>query len=185
MGGYGSGRRGFADGKPTCESYNVDELVPFAYTPTRFGGRRQWLRCLKCGRGCRKIYGGRWFRCLQCHGLGTPQPGNRPTSIAPTEAGSGSATPGGAPLRVTSSRRSRSACVGRYGSAGRGSQPFMPWPKKCELLTAHEPPVAPLLAPFGRPTTPMSLAAPPPGRASSYGYFPSLAHGCFVRSRAL
>ena len=25
----------------------VDELVPFAYTPTRFGGRRQWLTCLK------------------------------------------------------------------------------------------------------------------------------------------
>ena len=37
---------------------NVSELVPFVYTPTRFGGRRQWLRCLKCGRGCRKVYGG-------------------------------------------------------------------------------------------------------------------------------
>jgi hypothetical protein len=92
-------------------------------------------------------------------------------SIAPTQAGSGSATPGGAPLRVTSSRRRRSACVGRYGSAGRGSQPFMPWPKKCELLTAHEPPVAPLLAPFGRPTTPMSLAAPPPGGLAHMGTF--------------
>jgi hypothetical protein len=32
---------------------DVNELVPFVYTPTRFGGRRQWLRCLKCGRGCR------------------------------------------------------------------------------------------------------------------------------------
>ena len=40
-----------------------NELVPFAYTPTRFGGRQQWLRCLKCGRGCPKIYGGRYFRC--------------------------------------------------------------------------------------------------------------------------
>ena len=48
---------------------DVNELVPFAYTPTRFGGRRQWLRCLKCGRGCRKIYGGRYFRCRQCHRL--------------------------------------------------------------------------------------------------------------------
>ena len=28
----------------------VDELVPFAYTATRFGGRRQWLMCIKCGR---------------------------------------------------------------------------------------------------------------------------------------
>ena len=33
---------------------DVDELVPFVCTPTRFGGRRQRLRCLKCGRGCRK-----------------------------------------------------------------------------------------------------------------------------------
>jgi DNA-directed RNA polymerase subunit RPC12/RpoP len=40
-----------------------------AYTATRFGGRRQWLTCLKCGRRCRKIYGGRYFRCRQCHGL--------------------------------------------------------------------------------------------------------------------
>jgi DNA-directed RNA polymerase subunit RPC12/RpoP len=48
---------------------SVDELVPFTYTPARFGGRRQWLRCLKCGRGCRKIFGGLYFRCRHCHGL--------------------------------------------------------------------------------------------------------------------
>jgi hypothetical protein len=48
---------------------SVDELVPFAYTPTRFGGRRLWLMCLKCGRYCRKINGGRYFRCRQCHRL--------------------------------------------------------------------------------------------------------------------
>ena len=40
-----------------------------AYTPTRFGGRRQWLRCLKCGGGCRKVYGGRYFRCRLCYRL--------------------------------------------------------------------------------------------------------------------
>jgi len=40
------------DGAPV----DVSELVAFVYTPTRFGGRRQWLRCLKCGRGCRTIY---------------------------------------------------------------------------------------------------------------------------------
>jgi hypothetical protein len=34
--------------------------VTFAYTPTRFGGQRQWFRCLKCHRRCRKIYGGRY-----------------------------------------------------------------------------------------------------------------------------
>ena len=50
-------------------SVDVNELVPFAYTPTKFGGRRQWLRCLKCGRGCRKIYGGRYFRCRLCYRL--------------------------------------------------------------------------------------------------------------------
>ena len=53
------------DGAPI----DVSELVPFVCTPTRFGGRRQWLRCLGCGRGCRKIYGGRYFRCRLCHGL--------------------------------------------------------------------------------------------------------------------
>jgi hypothetical protein len=47
----------------------VNELVPFAYTPTRFGGRRQWLTCLKCRRRCRRIFGGSYFRCRQCHGL--------------------------------------------------------------------------------------------------------------------
>jgi hypothetical protein len=51
------------------ERITVDGFVPFAYTATCFGGRRQWLTCLKCGRRCRKIYGGRYFRCRQCHGL--------------------------------------------------------------------------------------------------------------------
>jgi len=47
----------------------VNELVAFAFTPTMFGGHRQWLRCPKCGRRCRKIYGGRYFRCRNCHRL--------------------------------------------------------------------------------------------------------------------
>jgi hypothetical protein len=29
----------------------------------------QWFRCLKCARRCRKIYGGRYFRCRLCHRL--------------------------------------------------------------------------------------------------------------------
>jgi len=53
------------DGAPV----DVSELVPFTDTPTMFGGRRQWLRCLNCGRGCRKIYGGRYFRCRLCYRL--------------------------------------------------------------------------------------------------------------------
>jgi hypothetical protein len=48
---------------------NINELVPFAGTPTMFDGRRQWLSCLKCGRRCRKLYGGRYFRCRLCCGL--------------------------------------------------------------------------------------------------------------------
>jgi hypothetical protein len=48
---------------------SVDELVPFVHTATQFGGRRQWFMCIKCGRRCRKLYGGRYFRCRQCHGL--------------------------------------------------------------------------------------------------------------------
>jgi len=51
------------------ERISVDEFVPFRYTPTRFGGNRQWLTCLRCGRRCRRIFGGRYFRCRQCHGL--------------------------------------------------------------------------------------------------------------------
>lgn len=51
------------------EGVAVDELVLFAHTPTKFGGRRQWVRCPRCGRGCRKLYGGCYFRCRLCHGL--------------------------------------------------------------------------------------------------------------------
>jgi hypothetical protein len=50
----------------------VDELVPFCYTETRFGGRRQWFMCLRCSRRCRLIFsGGRYFRFRyrQCYGL--------------------------------------------------------------------------------------------------------------------
>jgi hypothetical protein len=53
------------DGAPI----DVLELVPYLYTPTRFGGRRCWLQCLSCKRGCRVLYGGRWFRCRRCYGL--------------------------------------------------------------------------------------------------------------------
>ena len=47
----------------------VNELVPFVHTATQFGGRRRWLMCIGCGRGCRKIYGGRYFRCRKCQRL--------------------------------------------------------------------------------------------------------------------
>jgi hypothetical protein len=70
------------DGSPV----DVDELVPFTYTATMFGGRRQWLRCLKCGRGCRKIYGGRYFRCQLCHRLRYASQRVRPDQYASDRA---------------------------------------------------------------------------------------------------
>jgi hypothetical protein len=54
---------------PKGERMRIDEFVPFRYTPTRFGGHRQWLMCRRCGRHCRLLFGGRYFRCRQCHGL--------------------------------------------------------------------------------------------------------------------
>ena len=51
------------------ESHDVDEIVPTVWTPTPFGGRRQWFLCLKCGRRCRILYGGNLFRCRRCYHL--------------------------------------------------------------------------------------------------------------------
>jgi hypothetical protein len=47
----------------------VNELVPFVHTATKFSGRRLWLKCLSCHQRCRVIYGGRYLRCRRCHGL--------------------------------------------------------------------------------------------------------------------
>ena len=54
---------------PTADGewQDVDELVPFVLTPLRFGGERRWFQCLKCGRKCRVLFGGRRFRCRRCH----------------------------------------------------------------------------------------------------------------------
>ena len=48
---------------------DVSEFVPFVETETRFGGRRQWFRCLSCGGRCRILYGGAHFRCRRCYRL--------------------------------------------------------------------------------------------------------------------
>lgn len=48
---------------------DVEELVPFVWTQTRFGGQRRWFRCVSCGGRCRIFYGGSRFRCRRCHGL--------------------------------------------------------------------------------------------------------------------
>jgi hypothetical protein len=51
------------------EWYDVDELIPTVWSPTQFGGRRQWFCCLKCSRRCRILYGGSRFRCRRCYRL--------------------------------------------------------------------------------------------------------------------
>ena len=44
---------------PDGRELYLDEVVPFAYTPTQFGGQRQWLNCLGCSRPVRVLYGGK------------------------------------------------------------------------------------------------------------------------------
>ena len=51
------------------EWQDISEVVPIVETTTNFGGRRQWLTCLSCGRRARILYGGMRFRCRRCHGL--------------------------------------------------------------------------------------------------------------------
>jgi hypothetical protein len=47
----------------------VKEFIPFVMTATNFSGRRRWFKCPSCGRACRVLYGGAWFRCRRCHRL--------------------------------------------------------------------------------------------------------------------
>lgn len=48
---------------------DVNELIPFIYTPTNFSGQRTWFECPSCRRRCRILYGGSYFRCRRCHTL--------------------------------------------------------------------------------------------------------------------
>jgi len=101
---------------------DVSELVPFTYTPTMFGGRRQWLRCLRCGRGCRKIYGGRYFRCRLCYRLryasqGESRPDQRALDRARKIAKRLHDRWEAPPRKSTTSRLSRHGCAGRRTTA--------------------------------------------------------------------
>jgi hypothetical protein len=51
------------------ESREVDDLIRFAETGTNFSGRRRCFLCPTCGRKCRILYGGSYFRCRYCHRL--------------------------------------------------------------------------------------------------------------------
>ncbi len=43
--------------------------IGYLMTATLFGRPRRWFQCPGCARRCRVLYGGKRFRCRQCHGL--------------------------------------------------------------------------------------------------------------------
>ena len=50
--------------------HDIVERIALVWTPTCFGGRRSWLECPGCRRGCRIIYeAGPRYRCRRCTGL--------------------------------------------------------------------------------------------------------------------
>ena len=51
------------------EWHDMREVVRFRETDTRFGGRRRWFACPRCGKACRVLFGGGRFLCRSCHGL--------------------------------------------------------------------------------------------------------------------
>ncbi len=46
----------------------IDDSFAFDFSEQHFGGVRRWLLC-KCGRRCRVLYGGKYFRCRHCYRL--------------------------------------------------------------------------------------------------------------------
>lgn len=54
------------------ERRNVDERFEFDFTSTSFGGERRWILCRSCGRRCRVLYGGAYFRCRKCYSATYP-----------------------------------------------------------------------------------------------------------------
>lgn len=45
----------------------VCERIHLTFTEQPFGGRRRWFVCRSCGRRCRVLIGGAYFRCRQCY----------------------------------------------------------------------------------------------------------------------
>ena len=46
----------------------ISDVVYFDWTTTGLCGKRKWFLCPKCGRRCRVLYGGKYFRCRECVG---------------------------------------------------------------------------------------------------------------------
>ena len=64
----------------------VNELIPFTYTNTNFGGQRRWFKCPSCSRSCSVLYGGAYFRCRKCYNLKYETQYERPWDRAITRA---------------------------------------------------------------------------------------------------
>lgn len=65
-------RVAYKNNPPGGKTFNVDEIIPWAWTHTAFGGRRRWFQCPRCKDRCNTLYGGAYFRCRSCHGLQHP-----------------------------------------------------------------------------------------------------------------
>ncbi len=48
---------------------DVTQTIPTEWTPCRFGGKRPWFRCPRCGRRCYVLYGNQRFLCRKCQDL--------------------------------------------------------------------------------------------------------------------
>ena len=93
----------------------VSEVVPFIYSDAGFSGRRRWLQCLRCGRGYRVIYGGRYFRCCLCCGLrykSQTEPDYDRASSRRTGSARGWATRRSMRSKLTNFPPSRHTCAG-------------------------------------------------------------------------
>ena len=51
----------------TREDKHINERFEFDFTRQNFGGERRWIICPSCGRRCRVLYGGAYFRCRRCY----------------------------------------------------------------------------------------------------------------------
>ena len=53
----------------TSRARDVEDYVEFTYTMPRYGGRRLWFVCPRCGRRCGVLYLGEAVACRLCFGL--------------------------------------------------------------------------------------------------------------------
>lgn len=58
--------------KNSEEWQDVAEAIKLVSTPCNFGGERKWFECPNCTKKVLILYGGKFFRCRNCHGLVHP-----------------------------------------------------------------------------------------------------------------